>query len=310
MNNTILYSRSRLMTILRHFFLEKGYKEINTPALSPVFIPEPTIPLFKTSAYGRRLFLLPSPELYHKRLLREGSGNIFEVCRSFRRMDFPGEHHNPEFTMLEWYTVGADYRDSLELTKELLIVLAEEFDRPGKPPYEYFTVAELFWNFCRIDLEDCEQADELHEECLRLEIPSEKSDSWEELYHRIFLSLIEPNLSDGGPIFLCDYPIQIGCLARKKENTPWRERWELYAGGLELANCFTEEVRGEQVEAYFREEAMKLPEELRHYVDWDFPLLFGPEFPNCSGVALGFDRLLMYCLGVTDIRKVLIPTGA
>ena len=130
MDIELLRARSRFTQAVRAFFLERRYLEVDTPLLAPALIPEPALEVFRTewidprSLSARELFLIPSPELWMKRLLARGSGNLFQICKAFRNFEALGRYHNPEFTMLEWYTVGAGYLDSADLTDELLGCLA------------------------------------------------------------------------------------------------------------------------------------------------------------------------------------------
>ncbi len=129
MDVELLRSRARFTRRSRRFFLERGYLEVETPLLAPALIPEPALEVFRTEwidprcLAARELFLVPSPELWMKRLLARGSGSLFQICKSFRNFEALGRYHNPEFTMLEWYTVDADYMDSADLTDELLAYL-------------------------------------------------------------------------------------------------------------------------------------------------------------------------------------------
>ncbi|MFP4180860.1 MAG: amino acid--tRNA ligase-related protein, partial [Spirochaetaceae bacterium] len=130
MDFSAVKARSRVHQRIRSFFFSKDYLEVETPILSPGVIPEAPIELFETAYFDGRggerpLFMLPSPELYMKKLLAEGSGDIFQLVRSFRNGEELGPMHNPEFTMLEWYTTGADYHDSIATAEELFLSLAE-----------------------------------------------------------------------------------------------------------------------------------------------------------------------------------------
>ncbi|MDY7027481.1 MAG: amino acid--tRNA ligase-related protein [Spirochaetota bacterium] len=318
--------RSFFIDRIRRFFIERGYLEVDTPLLSPALIPEAPIEIFETTLRSirgsRPLYLIPSPEVHMKKLLAAGSGNIFQICRSFRNLEQTGRHHNPEFTMLEWYTVGADYRQSAAVTEELFADLAETAGRPElAPPFRKMSIREAFNEFAGIDLLETRSLPQLRSECRRLGMltvkgaelqESESSDlaeppSWEELYHRIFLTYVEPRLPMDKPLLLTDYPRQIPCLAKDIPGSPWKERWELYVDGIEVANCYSEETDPVKVERFFCDEyakksrsSMTVPD-----IDREFLQIFHRGYPESSGVALGVDRLIMSLTRRASIEGVI-----
>ena len=310
-NKEILALRQNIITAVRTFFIEGGYLEISTPELAPSFIPESTIKLFETrfvSASGSvdPLFLLPSPELWHKLLLSEGVGNTFEVCKCFRNSDAHGEQHNAEFTMLEWYTTGAGYIESIEILEKLFDTFAPFCRAEFRTPFERVSMDQLFRSVIGTGLADLADRTELERVCRLEDVSVSTEESWEELYHKLFLTRIEPAIPKDRPMILRDYPARINCLAKRIEGTELCERWELYAGGMEIANCFTEAVDQTEVLRYVEEEKRHLPEHLQEHISENFVKAFSGEYPVCSGVALGFDRLLMYLAGVDSIDEVLL----
>jgi lysyl-tRNA synthetase class 2 len=304
--------RARIIQGIRSFFTEKGYLEVETPALSSALIPEAPIEVFKApylspNGGGRDFFLIPSPEVHMKRLIKAGFGNIFQICKAFRNGEQIGNQHNPEFTMLEWYTMGADYRGSLDLTRGLLDHLRRFCALPENSDYQEITVKEAFERFAGIDLDACLDLADFKAEAKRAgEDPSEDG-TWEEVYNRVFVSRVEPRLAENSQIFVTDYPDQVPCLAKKKPGSPWRERWELYLGGMEAANCFSEETDPAAVSAFFAAEEKKKREGalVPHPVDKNFLEGFLTGFPPCSGVAMGVDRLVMGLLGKRTIEGVI-----
>lgn len=311
LNKEILSLRQHVITAIRTFFIERGHLELSTPELAPYFIPESTIKLFRTRYVSatdteHALFLLPSPELWHKLLLSEGIGSTFELCKCFRNSDACGAHHNAEFTMLEWYTVDTGYIESIGITERLFDVLSPFSRIECRTPFERVSVDELFQRVIGRGLADLADRTELARACRSEEISVSAEESWEELYHKLFLTRVEPEIPKDRPVVLYDYPARVNCLAKRIEGTELCQRWELYAGGMELANCFTEETDHAAVLRYIEEEKRRLPEHLQAQISEDFVNAFTGDFPRCSGVALGVDRLLMYLAGVGSIDEVLL----
>lgn len=328
MNFETMRRRSELTARIRDFFRTRSYLEVETPILSPALIPENPIELFETSFFhdflgDRPLYLIPSPEVFMKKLIAAGSGDIYQLTKSFRNSEQIGSMHNPEFTLLEWYSMGADYRQSMNTTEELFSSLLDE-NTPEelRPPFLKMSIHEIFLEKTGIDLLTTPTAASLAEAEEHAGIlprggtqdnaqdgaqDGTKGDTWEELYHRIFLSRVEPELPSGRPVILYDYPAQIPCLAKDIPGTPWKERWELYVNGIETANCYTEETDPRKVEAFFRDETARKASSAKVVpdTDMDFVEIFRSGFPECSGVALGLDRLFMALLGQKSIEGVI-----
>ena len=303
--------RSEIIAEIRTFFRGRGYLEVDTPLLAEHLIPESAIDLFSSTfrspgGKDHDLYLIPSPEVWMKMLLSQGAGSMFQICRCFRNREPAEGIHNPEFTMLEWYTLDHSYMDSLEITEELFSAFSwEDYSPVVEKPFVRFSMAEAFREFASVDLEKNLKDDAIFETCLSLGLETSENDSWEEMFHNIFVSLVEPEIPEDQPVILYDYPAGIPTLAKKKPGTPWCERWELYVRGVELANCFSEEKDQEMVKRFFesemgkrREKGMPVPSELS-YTD-----IFAGHFPDCSGVAMGVDRLIMVMLGKKDLASV------
>ena len=308
----LLRKRAEIIRIVRDFFYSREYLEIDTPALSPFLIPESPIEIFKTeliSPYSnqkREMYLTPSPEIWMKKALSEGSGNIFQITKSFRNSEQKGKQHNNEFTMMEWYTTGADYKDSLNLTENLLSELYSKFKTELiKPPVMKISIKEAFSRYTGIDLDRCTSKEDFHEEIKRNRYEINSSYSWEETFNSLFLSEVETKLPADKPVVLFDYPVQIPCLAKKTENRRFYERWELYINGIETANCYTEETDKDEIDRFFKSEfRLKASSSVPHHVDFSYTDLF-KSFPDCSGTAVGIDRLVMAAAGVDNIKDIL-----
>ncbi len=311
---------ARFSQEIRRFFSSRGYAEVDTPILSPWLIPEPAIEVFQSEylpARGapRPMWLAPSPELWMKRLVASGSGNIFQVSRSFRNCDWGGPHHNPEFRLLEWYTVGAGYLQSIEVTEELFAHLLAS-GAPGaarrpaaeiSPPFRRVTMQEAFHDFAGFDLAERGEAAALAEEARRRGIRADESTTWEQAFHLLFLTLVEPRLPRDRPLVLLDYPAQVRTTVRRKPGTPWAERWELFVDGVEIANVYTEETDPAALGRLLREESERRADSrTSHAVDEGFARVFPPGFPPCTGAALGVDRLEMVFNAEKSLEGVIL----
>lgn len=311
--------RSRLFREIRTFFEEAGYLEVDTPVLSPDLIPENHLDVFRTrfeSPYhgSRELYLVPSPEVYLKRLLSGGYGNLFQLARSFRNGEAAGRLHNPEFTMLEWYTLNADYRASLDTAFELLQYLAQRLaseaalsvrNLVSREPLQ-LTLEQAFRQYVGFSLGEALEHNRLRDAVAGVGLKTRGLHSIEELVNLAVVDRIEPGLPTDRAVALLEYPKQIPTLAREIPGTPWCERWELYLGGIELANCYTEETDSNRVERFFAlQRAQKRGRDAEHGVDCGYPRLFEREFPACSGAALGADRLLLILSGAESLDEVI-----
>jgi lysyl-tRNA synthetase class 2 len=311
-----LRTRARALSRLRGFFEARGYLEVDTPLLAPFLIPEATLEVFAVSGRPGPLYLTPSPELWMKRLLCAGSGSIFQLCRSFRSGEPDSPLHLPEFTMLEWYTVGADYTANIAVQEALVDELraelgfAETICIAGasvnfSPPFPRITVVEAFRKHLGLELSEHMGRESLAREVVRRGLSATPEDSWADLFHKLFLGCVEPLLPRDRPVFLTDYPAELATLARLRPGSLWAERWELYIAGVEIANCYTEETDPGRVEAFFESQtALKRSSGQPHPVDWELARLIGRSLPPCSGVALGVDRLLALLLDESSIASV------
>ncbi len=284
--------------------------EVETPALVGAPAPEPSIETFRipsagfsASTPGKRhdLFLAPSPELAMKRLLAQGMDRIFQITHVFRKEE-RGGLHLPEFTMLEWYRVGCDYLALMDDCESLLpaaaMVVRDDFvvPLPGggacsvEPPFHRLAVNEAFERYAGWVPGPCPDPDR---------------------FDMDMVEKVEPNLPVDRPLFLMDYPASMASLARLKPNNPEvAERVELYAGGMELANGFSELNDPEEQARRFRTDMERRRElGLQAYPMPEDFLRDLSRMPPAAGMAMGIDRLMMFLLGVRDIGEVvaLIP---
>lgn len=332
MNLDLYRFRLSIVQEIRSFFNERNFLELDTPLLAPACIPESSIPLFRTLQLhpweeARMLHLLPSPEYYIKQLLAGGWGSVFQLAKSFRNGENSGRIHAPEFTMLEYYGEGMDYMDSIDLTEELFSRLMDlALDSPRginhrvSGSFVRIRMAEAFSRYAGVDLEEfcgddspfpgSEDMERARKQCRELDLDYSDRDDWESLFNRIFLNLVEPELESGErPLILYDYPAKLQSLSKNRSGTPWTERWELYWQGIELANCFTEENDRDRIENFFRHEIAAMrghqDEDLQTNPDPEFPARIAG-LPECSGTALGLDRLIMLLAGRDRIEDVML----
>ena len=307
--------RSIMYRRIRSFFDERGYLEIFTPTLSPTLIPESTIQNFRTRFLNefvaeRDFYLIPSPEIFMKEVLASGSPSVYQICSCFRNSEQLGRVHNPEFTMLEYYTLGFTDRDSIALTRELITSLLFDFSPSClKRDFTVMSVRDAVQEYAGCDIDELQDVHDLIAEARRLGQEPADDESWDDVFNRIFITYVEPSLPQDGIVVLTDYPYQIECLASKQKDRPYRNRWEMYIGGMEVANCYEEETSCSRTAEYYRNETVRLTEERRGTslpvpaVSKDFPSL---HIPASSGVAIGLDRLLMCLTGKKDIKDVLL----
>jgi len=324
MDIEMLRERAWIIRDVRSFFDSRNYLELDTPLLSPDLIPESCLEVFETKRItpgggvtpGNGVapyWLIPSPEIWMKKVIAKHRVNIYQICKCFRNGESSGFLHSPEFTMLEYYTMDAGYMDSLALTEELFRNLAANFSPPGAGPglpFERITMAEAFSRYAGFDLfAAVETAGGLEKEAHRLGLDPDhyRGQSAAALYDLIFIHAVEPKLKQNRPIALLDYPAFVPALARKSPDGKTVERWELYFNGIELANCYSEETDPRRVRDFFESEsaAKERGAMVKHKVDHDYWKIFEDGFPVCSGVALGLDRLIMALCGRSSIDGVL-----
>ncbi|MGZ6162504.1 MAG: EF-P lysine aminoacylase EpmA, partial [Myxococcaceae bacterium] len=243
-------ARQVLQRAIRQNLESLGYLEVETPLLVPAPGMEPHIRAFEVPfvpetdvGRPRTLYLHTSPEYAMKRLLADGTGPVFQICKVFRNGEV-SPTHNPEFTMLEFYRPQADYRAIMADLEGTLVAGAAALGRPepfGQCPYERVTVREALRRETGIDLHQAGDASTLAAAARAVGVRTEPGDGFDDVFFRLFLERVEPRLGRDRPAFLIDYPASMAALARLSPDDPSvAERFELYARGLELANGFSE----------------------------------------------------------------------
>jgi lysyl-tRNA synthetase class 2 len=301
---------------VRSFFDGRGFLEIETPLLSAdtvidLHLDPLAVTLFsdpRRPTEGQRVWLQTSPEFAMKRLLAAGAPSIYQVTRAFRGAEW-GRWHNPEFTIVEWYGVGHDMRQGMQLLSDLAESLL------GQGAAECLSYREAFQRYVGVDPHRSEGR-ALRTVASRLGIVAPASlsaddrDGWLDL---LLVECVEPHLGRHRPLILYDYPATQAALARiRSDDPPVAERFELYFRGVELANGYHElSDAAELRERNRRTNAVRqtdgkpaLPEESRLLAAMDSGL------PPCTGVALGFDRVVMLACGAENIAQVLAFTAS
>ena len=322
-----LRSRALVVRAIRAWFEGHDFVEVETPALQLSPGNEAHLHAFATEAVGyngerQPLYLRTSPEFAAKKLLAAGEPRLFELARVWRNRE-RGPLHHPEFTMLEWYRTGVPYETLMADCASLLVLAAEAAGAvalafrgvtvdPQLPP-ERLTLAEAFDRHAQIDLlrtvaiDGSTDREALAAAAADRGIRIAADDTWADVFSRILVERIEPNLGIGRATILCEYPISEAALARPKASDGRvAERFELYACGVELANCFGELTDPAEQRRRFEAE---MAEKVRVYgerypLDEDF-LAALAQMPPASGGALGLDRLVMLATGASHIEQVL-----
>ena len=308
-----LQKRAKIIQDIRLFFIKRGLLEVETPTLSQAGVTDIHLFCFKTlfigpdlssskqTASGLPLYLQTSPEFHMKRLLSAGSGSIFQICKAFRNEE-SGRFHNPEFTLLEWYRVGFDHFLLMDEMDQLLqIVLNCEAAR--RCSYQEAFIEVLDVDPLTADLKELKEAGSK----LKLGDVLDNETDKDTILQLLFCMAIEPVIALHRPCFVYNFPASQAALARISEDDPRvAERFEVYYKGIELANGFHELSDPQEQLKRFQEDnhqrRLKGLEEMpidQHFID------SLENLPDCAGVALGIDRLIMLATEQTHIDDVL-----
>jgi lysyl-tRNA synthetase class 2 len=308
-----LEARGRILRAVRAWFAAEGFLEVETPAR--VRSPGQEVHLDAVPA-GAGHWLVTSPEYHLKRLVAAGFSRVVEIGKCWRANE-SSPHHASEFTMVEWYRANAPL-EALAADCEVLIEIAiraagrDPAAQGLSAPFARTTVRDLFARYAGIELAGDEGAAALHEKARAAGVAVGSAEAWDDIFYQVFLDRIEPALAAGGPTFVFDWPAPLAALARPKANDPLLvERFELYAGGLELANAFGELTDPVEQRRRFDAEAAVRAARGKDVYPIDEDLLGAlSRLPPTAGIALGFDRLVMLALGVSDIGRVIAFSDA
>ncbi|MAM67648.1 MAG: EF-P lysine aminoacylase GenX [Rhodospirillaceae bacterium] len=319
-----LVRRADMVKSLRAFFDRNGYVEVETPALQLSPGMEPHLSAFETRLIGSPgddllLYLHTSPEFAMKKLLAAGMHRIFQLARVYRNGERSAKHH-PEFTMLEWYRTRTTWRELADETAELVRAVCGSVARRGENicdlagPWEFVSVQEAFQRATGIDLLATAPeplfpgTDALRFAADGVGVRTDDADTWEDIFFRIFLERIEPGLGTETPTVLHSYPASMAALARlSPEDARVSDRFEIFVCGMELANGYGELTDAKEQRARFAEMTKQRVAQGRSAMSMDEEFLAALEsgIPDCAGIALGFDRLVMLATGAERIEDVL-----
>ncbi|MBC8356144.1 MAG: EF-P lysine aminoacylase GenX [Planctomycetes bacterium] len=303
--------RAGLLSRLRSFFAQRDFLEVETPLLSADTVIDRHLDPLQVNLFddarspdaGKRMWLQTSPEFAMKRLLASGAERIYQVTRAFRGGE-SGEQHNPEFTIVEWYRVGDSMMTGMKLLGELACELLDA-DRMSQVSY-----AEAFQRCVDINphsatATDLQNAAVSHGITIPDKMPIDDRDQW---LNFLLATLVEPKLGVEGPEILYDYPASQAALAQvRNDQPPVAERFELYVNGVELANGYHELQDASVLRERNRHTNRHREADGRYTLPEETRLLAAMEhgLPDCVGVALGFDRLVMLAVGASCLSEVI-----
>ncbi|MEJ7750243.1 MAG: lysine--tRNA ligase [Thermoleophilaceae bacterium] len=304
--------RSKVVAAIRRWLDDRGFLEVETPVLQPLYGGALARP-FTThhNALGRDLYLRIATELYLKRLIVGGLERVYELGKDFRNEGLSPKH-NPEFTMLEFYEAYADYGVIARELEDLVAYVATEVGYDGEidfasTPWRRVTLRDAIEEKTGIDVLIHRDRDALVKAAQDKDISLDPTETWPQLVDELLSKHVEPGLSD--PTFILDYPVELSPFAKAhRTDEGLVERFECFAGGMEFANAFTELNDPDEQRARFEEQARQTEagdEEAQPY-DEDFVRALEQGMPPTGGIGVGIDRLVMLLSGRSSIREVVL----
>src|SRR3989339_1663176 len=291
-----------------HEFMEANhYLKVELPVLSPTLIPESYLEIFETEFKfldkKEKLYLTPSPELFIKRLLTHGVGDCYYLGKSFRNADPPASLHSYEFVMLEFYKMGVDYMGIADVVLKLLQSIKKQIIYQGKKisfeKWEKITVSQAFEKYAAISEKELFNH-KLFISKARLKGYQTKNFTYEDLWSQIYSQEVEPNLGKNGyPTLIYDYPKEFAALAKLNPDDRTTQRFEFYINGIELGDCYTELTDWKEQEIRFKKEGKVIHPIDKGYIE---ALKYGLQ--DCSGIAIGLERLAMIFADLTSIDQL------
>jgi len=314
----IAVARSRIVSAMRRFLDARGFLEVETPILQPLYGGATARPFTtRHNTYDQQLYLRIATELYLKRLVTGGLDRVYEIGHDFRN-EGVSRKHNPEFTMMECYQAYADYRDIMELVESMVCEIAmevrgtlqieyggEKIDLSG--PWPRVSLCQAICDATGIDVLACEGADSLRAAIRKQEMGPADSPTWATLVDDLFSDHVEPTLVQ--PTFITDHPVELSPLAKRSQDNPRLvERFEPYIGAMEIGNAFSELNDPDDQRARMEEQLQShaAGDEEAHPVDEDFLRALEYGMPPTGGLGMGIDRLVMILSDAPSIREVIL----
>jgi len=314
----VFETRSRIVTAMRRYLDSQGFLEVETPILQPLYGGAAARPFMTHyNALNQDVYLRISDELYLKRLIIGGIDKVYEIGKDFRNEGLSTQH-NPEFTMMECYWAYADYHDIMRLTEEMIAFIAREVLGTQEityrdhrialtPPWRRISLRDAIRDATGIDIETHPTLEALNQAVKEYRLEIDPQPTWAKLVDELLSEYVEPELIH--PTFVLDYPVELSPLAKRKPGAPHLvERFELFIGGLELGNAFTE--LNDPLDQRARFEAMRKQyaagDEEAHPLDEDFLTAMMYGMPPTGGLGIGVDRLVMLFTNRTSIREVIL----
>jgi lysyl-tRNA synthetase class 2 len=314
----IFLTRSRVIAAVRRFLDSRGFIEVETPVLQPIPGGAMARPFVTHhNVLDQDLYLRIAIELHLKRLVVGGFDKVYEIGRVFRN-EGVSTRHNPEFTILESYEAYADYHDVMRMVEEMVCYIAQQvLGRPEleyggeilqfSPPWPRITLREAIAQHCGIDFEDYPETDSLRAKMQERGLEVDPYKGRGKLIDELISTFVEPAITH--PTFVLDYPVELSPLAKRKPDNPRLvERFEAFAGGMEIANAFTElNDPLEQRERFQQQlEEREAGDEETELLDEDFLLALEHGMPPTGGLGVGIDRLIMLLTNQSSIREVIL----
>lgn len=319
-NKQILEIRSQILRSIREFFWLENFLEVETPCILRTSGQEPNLQAMKVLVHNEHHepftgYLHTSPEYTMKKMLAAGFDNIFTICKAFRSHESFGGIHNPEFTIIEWYRAHHDFFTLMDDMEHLFQFMSSQLEQHtiGVPEYvkkkwKRTRMRDVWKTHVHVNLDEYLDQKFMYRLCIEKGFKPKADESYEELFYRIFLNVIEPHLGIDCPEILYYYPSPMASLSKRSEKEQgYAERFEVYAGGMELANGFTELNDAS-------EQRMRLEEDKKerarlgldaYEIDNEFVEAVGM-MPPCTGNSMGIDRIVQVFTGCKNIDDVLI----
>jgi len=314
----VFLTRTRVVSAIRRFLDERGFIEVETPCLQPLYGGATARPFITHyNALDADVYLRIATELYLKRLIVGGFDKVYEIGRVFRNegLDI---HHNPEFTLLETYEAYADYRDVMAMVERMIPRVALEalgtttvkvdgHEVRLDPPWQRVPLRDAIREYSGVDFAEYPDQPSLYERVSTLGLPITPTSPRAKIIDELLSQYVEPKLVQ--PTFLIDYPVELSPLAKRKPDNPdYVERFEAFAGSFEIANAFSELNDPIDQRARFADQLRNLEagDVEAHRMDEDFILALEHGMPPTGGLGIGIDRLLIFLTGSHSIRDVIL----